>query len=736
MAWLAAAAGAQQPVVAPAPAKPRTSLAPLAGLIDIQADDLSYDSVRKLVIAKGDIKVSRGTDSVSADYAEIDTKAEQVYARGNVAVQYQGATWKGEEATYNFKTGVGDFGAFEAYLPPYNVSATNSHRLSPHLMQLQGVTMTTCDLDDPQYSIRASSATIEDNNTVRAKNARFQFGPVPFFWMPYVKGDADTFANFEFTPGASSEMGPFLLTAYNYPINDTFMTHTHFDIRQKRGVAVGEDFSWKDPDGSDFAGMARSYYADDQNPWHDEEQQLEREDLIDSNRYWLHLGDVHNATDRDYLITELNYVSDPWVLHDFWDDEYQKNVQPENRMTLSHRGDRYTAGIGVNSRLNDFYENVNRLPEVFFEANRQQILETPFFYESENTLGYLEHVFPVEEAGSLSRTAGAPEFDAFRFDTAHMIYWPTRHFDFLSVIPRAGYRGTYFSKTKETYAVTNVVAVTNAAGAVVGTTNRVQRLTRDADAAWRNLPELGAETSFKAFGELYQGPTGIEEDEDLRHIAEPYADYTLVFEPDEDVQPESLWQFDEIDTLDRRNDVKVGLRNYLQTRRLKSTHDLVYVDVFTTLLMDPEQNEETLGDIGFDAETRPFTWLAWDFDGAFDTTNSSLRRFNTQVGVISEDVVTLDVEYRYERDKRSQIAGDLTMFPEQKWSGRVYARMNIDTSFVEEHSYYLVHRTRCLGLGIGVRIRPEEAANGDDDYSIWLKIWPLAFPAMYDIGAN
>ncbi len=478
-----------------------------------------------------------------------------------------------------------------------------------------------------------------------------------------------------------------------------------------------------------------AYYADDHNPWHDEAQQKEREDLIDSNRYWLHLEDRHNVTDRDYLISQVNYVSDPWVLHDFWDDEYQKNVQPENRVTLAHRGDGYSTGVGLNTRLNDFYENVNRLPEVFFNVNRQQILDTPFFYEDQNTLSYLEHVFPVDSDGTPTQP-GEEDFDAFRLDSYHMVYWPTRQFGFLSLIPRVGYRGTYFSKTKESYSITNVVAVTNSAGEVIGTSNKVERLYRDNDAAWRNLPELGAETSFKAFGELYRGLTGIEEDKDLRHIFEPYADYTLRMEPAEDTRPENLWQFDDIDELDRRNDITVGLRNYLQTRRELYTHDLVYVDVFTTLLMAPEENEEVLGDIGFNTELRPFTWLSWDFDGSYDTTNSSLRTFNTQVGVISEDIVSLDVEYRYQRDSRNQITGDITVFPEQQWSARVYARMDIDTSFVEEHAYYLVHRTRCLGLGLGVRIRPEEGPDGKDDYSLWLKIWPLAFPSMYDIGGR
>jgi hypothetical protein len=93
-----------------------------------------------------------------------------------------------------------------------------------------------------------------------------------------------------------------------------------------------------------------------------------------------------------------------------------------------------------------------------------------------------------------------------------MIYWPTRQFGFLSLMPRAGYRGTYYSKTKVDAVVTNVVAVTNELGAVIGTTNQIEELVRDGDAVWRSLPELGLETSFKAFGDLYHGPTGIEED--------------------------------------------------------------------------------------------------------------------------------------------------------------------------------------------------------------------------------
>ena len=714
---------AAQPAAAPAAVRPASS-APAAlaapavpGVVDVQATSLSYDAERRLMIARGDVRVTSGADSVSADYAEVDTAAEQVYARGNLVIQYQGNVWRGEEANYNFRTGVGDFGGFDAFLEPWHMRAAGSRRVSPSVMEVDGVMLTTCDPDRPEYSIRASWASIEDSKYLRAKNLRFQFGPVPFFWFPYLRANLEELAKFEFTPGYSSTMGAFLLTAYNHPLSSTFKSRTHFDVRQKRGIGLGQDILWKDP-GNAFKGMVRGYYTHDSKPWKNDTQRAEREDLIDKSRYWLHLSDRHNLTDRDYLITELNYVSDPWMLSDFFDDIYQKNVQPENRVTLSHRGDHYTAGVGLNMRLNDFYGNVDRLPEVFLNFNRQQILDTPLYYEGENTLGYLQRVFPKQ--------SDKEDYEAFRLDSYHMVYWPTRHFGFLSLIPRAGYRGTLYSKTLETRVVTNVVAQTDEAGAVIGTELEEETLLRDGSATWRHLPELGVESSFKAFGNLYSGYTGIEEDRDLRHIAEPYANYTLRLKPN--IQPGELWQFDSIDRLDKRNDIALGMRNYLQTKRRNSPHNLLYLDVFTTLLLDPDDGQNALNDIGFRSELRPFSWFSLDFDGTYDTQDTGIRVFNTQAEFRHEDYFSFALDYRYTRDVRQAVAGDLNILPEQRWSGRIYARMDIDESQLEEHSYFVIHRTRCLGIGLGLRVRPDHTAGGSDNYTVWLRIWPLAFP--------
>lgn len=145
----------------------------MTGLVDVQADDLSYDGIRQLVIARGNVKVTRGADSVSADYAEVDTAAQQVHARGNIFIEFQGNTWRGDEATYNFRTGQGDFGAFEVFAPPYHVTARDSRRLSLNMMELEGVMLTTCDPEHPEYSVRASSASLQDWKRLRKAAIRF-----------------------------------------------------------------------------------------------------------------------------------------------------------------------------------------------------------------------------------------------------------------------------------------------------------------------------------------------------------------------------------------------------------------------------------------------------------------------------------------------------------------------------------------------------------------------------------
>lgn len=693
--------------------KPSPSLADMAqsGGVEVQADELEYESDRRVMTGRGHVLITHGVDTLRADFVTVDTVTQDATARGNVVIEREGKVWRGDEAKYNFKTRTGNFGGFDADVPPFHIKADQSQRTADGMFILKNARITTCEGDRPEFYMKAREARIMKNNRFRAKGVMFYFGPVPILYMPYVlKGLGEEKTDIDLVPGYSSRLGAYLLTAYNYRINGAMTAATRLDYYAKRGPAVGQDFNWGDPKLS-YRGGFQAYYVNDDSPMEgrSDDEVDELFDLVDSDRYRVKLFDTRTLTDRDYMMTDLNYLSDPVVVEDFFDNEYRNNVQPENRISLGHRGDQYTAGLQFNKRLNDFYDNVDRLPEATLDVPRMKLGETPLYYESENSAAFLNRVYPEDSDNE--------DYDAFRVDSSHMLFYPTKQFGFLSLIPRAGVRGTFYSYTYEDATVTNVVSEVDTNG-VVHVTNLVDTIRTDMGSDLRTLGELGFETSFKSFKVLTEEWVG-RDDQGLRHIVEPYALYTFVPEPS--VTPESLPQFDEIDTLDERNDVRLGVRNKLQTKRRTRVHDLVDVDVWTTYRFDAEEDEDDFSDLFFDTELRLSDWVMIDFDGSYDPYEGNISTFNTQCGLIFPDESRLSAEYRYADSVRDQLAAELKLFPNLRWSFEAYGRYAIDRSELEEQSYFVTHKTSCIGWGLGFK-------EIDSDLQVWAQFWLLALP--------
>jgi len=689
---------------------------------EVTADRLEYDTERRVLQATGNVVVRRGDETLRAEYAEVHRETQDVYARGNVELERAGDVWRGEELTYNFITKQGDFGRFEAFSDPYIVTAEDSQRVSGEDIVLEETTLTPCSdcpPDSPEFLIKAKSARITNGTTLRAKHVLFFIGPVPVFYLPYVKRDLES-SNFDFVPGYSSEMGAFLLSAYNYRLNPVLRGTTHLDYRSKRGVGLGQDLFWKNPE-KQYEGQLLTYYIDDDEPFDDSQEEMERGDLVDEERFRLRLSHFQVLSDRAWGTAEINYESDPDIREDFFDDEFRLISQPENRVSVTHREDWWSATLLASWEPHDFFEGLQRLPEASLDVNRTRILDTPLFYEGAHSAVYLERVFPSElPEGQTERD----DFDSFRFDTFSTILWPTRHFDFLNVIPRVGYRGTAYSDTREEETFTEeVVEIDEMTGvAVTNTVTTVE--TEDGDGDLRNLVELGLETRFKAFRVLHNDPLGWGHFRGLRHIAEPFANYTYVNDPD--VGPEDLFQFDAIDGLDKRNDIFFGVRNKLQTKRGERLHDLIDLNAFTSVRLDPEDNQNDFGNLELDGELRLHRRFPIDFDASINYEENNLDEFNTSFAYLAPDASRIGVEQRFvDASDRNLLTGEVILFPRSKWSFEGHWRYEFETSELEEQEYLVKTKTCCFGLGLGFR---EVERIGEDDRQVWLQVWLLSFP--------
>ncbi|MBN1670534.1 MAG: LPS-assembly protein LptD [Kiritimatiellae bacterium] len=694
------------PPASPPPAPPTTVM--IQDGAEMSAKRLEFDLERRSWVATGNVVMRYKDMELQADHVTYHPLTQDVEARGGVLFKRPGMTARGEHAWYNLRTRTIDTARIQVFVAPFYVRAQTSRRREGNAFSLNDAIITTCKVDPPDthWHIRAREAIVTPGERVEAHDVTFYMGKVPVMHVPRWTRNAGEDTGFNVVPGYTSLMGAFLLMSYDYRLTPLLKAQTRLDYRTRRGLGIGQEFRWRDPD-LDWYGRCLAYYADDQYPNEDDEDpELEE---VDSNRHRLALRHTHHFDDRTYLLSSFDYLSDPDVLEDFFADAYREGFQPDNFVSLTRRGRQHAMGLLLRKRLNDFYTSVDRVPELSLELSRQPLGATPLFYEGRTTLASVEKAW--------ESAATNDDYAVFRFDCANEIHYPHKYWGFLNLIPRLGYRLTYYSKTVETNALTGVAA--------------------EGSAGTRSLYELGAEMSFKAFKawgtvprtDLFDG---------LRHVAQPYADYAYVPEPN--LAPAELYPFDSVDTLSERNRVRFGMRNKLQTRRAGRVHDLADVDLYTTYHLESD-DDTTLDDLVLDAELRVVDWLSVDFDSRYNPDEGALEEFNTQIAVKQRDDWQLATEYRFRDDEilsSSLLAARadyrLNRSEISEWSVGAGLRYELDDSRLEEHSYSLQRRMDCMVAKLGVSQIPaytrSDGTERDDEFKVWLEVWLTAFPKV------
>jgi lipopolysaccharide assembly outer membrane protein LptD (OstA) len=709
--------------------------------VQVSADKSEYSGDLKEVALRGNAVIRRGAEILRADEIRYNQETRQASARGNVSYENGVERWTGTALDYNFQTRVGTFGLAKLDREPFHVRSARSRQLGPDHFRLEDVTISTCKPEEEMEAwVEASSADVLERRIVKARNVVFYHQGIPFLYLPSYTLDLDREpTHFDVLPGYSSRNGPFVLSAYTIPLGeeDDVRSITHLDYRQERGLALGQDFTWLDRPDRAWEGLVTGYYAQDDKPYRNARQEEEKRKRFiekDEDRYRLRLRHSQSDASGDSFHLDAGYLSDAEVIQDFFDEEYRLSPEPVNRLSYSHNTGLYSAGVEVNHQINDDYFNsVNRHPEVFLNFNLSRIPGTDLYYRSENSASVLERTYNLRD-----RSRGLEDYDTQRIHTSHALLYPTKHFGWLNLIPRAGYTGTWYADTVETRSRRDITSSVSTNGVVTFTTNTVNEVV-NTGADIRHLPELGAETSFKAFKVLHNDPLtngGI----GLRHVVEPFADYSYIPEPD--LRPLNIPQFDRIDELDRRHDVIYGVRNKLQTRHQHpegaEVVDIIDFNVYTAFLLDPEETEEEQGDIFTDTQIQLNRHLYLDFENRYNVEEGEFVEFNSRAVYRADDRSHLSLDHRYRPDVRNLVQASYSFLPEARFSFGGYTRYDFETSEMEEQQVHLAWKRNCVGYGLGVKwISGDIYSDGsdEDDWQVWGQVWLTAFPrSRLDIG--
>jgi len=647
-----------------------------------------------------------GQGVLMADNAEVDYEQWEILASGRVRIQRDDMVWASENIRYNIRTRKMDTVQFRAGKSPAFASGQNlTADVSNQTYSARSAVITTDDIADPTTKIRASSIKIVPGKYFEARNAVLFVGNVPMFYFPFYTQRLDGKGNqFHFVPGYRSRYGPFLKTTYDWIYDEHLDGEIHADYRTKRGGAGGADLNlhlgrW----GEANLGY---YYLHDLDPT--------RDNLgfnIPKDRQRFILGYDSTPWTNLNIKSAVGYQSDERITHNFFESDYRANPQPATFFEVNRVTDNFSLDVLAQPRVNEFFETVERLPDVRLTGFRQQVLGSPVYYESQTSAGFYRRRFAIT-----NDVASGLDYHGTRADTYHQLTLPQTYFGWLNLSPRVGGRFMYYDEP-------------GGDGALAGD-----------NAFARGIFNTGAELTFKA-SQTWAGTRSRLLDLDgVRHIVQPSANYIYVPRPNRfpgasqqfDTELPSLRQlpiefpdYNSVDSVDGHNTLRLGFRNRFQTKRDGEIGDFVYWDVYSDWRMRPRAGQKTFSDLFSDLVFRPRNWLTFE----------SLTRYNMDAGLMRlsfhnltlqpNDTWSWGVGHLYVRDDfgatptallegNSYLTSTLFLRMNENWGFRATHQYEVNQEWLQEQTYSIYRDLRSWTAALTFRLRDTRTAEGKD----------------------
>jgi lipopolysaccharide assembly outer membrane protein LptD (OstA) len=694
-------------------------------------------------IGTNGVKFTYGGAVLIADSMQISGKTGEVFADGGVKIQRQEQLWVGEHVIYNYNTREIQAREFRTGRTPFFISGEGLHAENTNvgrvaftnsLLIATNAYLTTDDISDPAMRVKAKAITITPGRKLIARHALLYIGDVPVFYYPYYERNLGPRANnFQVLPGYRSSYGAYLLTSYHWFINDHLDAVLHADYREERGPGGGPDLNYYFGDWG--RGSLNYYYIYDRDP---NESGITND--LPHNRQRVNFSYLGTPATNLSIRSVVRYQSDFAMLHDFFENEYVQTPQPSTYFEVNKFWQNFSLDAVAQPRLNNFLETVERLPDVRLTGYRQQLWETPLYYESQSSAGYFRRLFAETNVlFSLQGPYGTNNYAAARADTYHQIVLPETFFGWLNLTPRVGGRFTYYSSASGPGAVT--------------------------DEVYRGVFNTGAELSFKA-SRVWPGVTNsLLEVDGIRHIVEPSVNYAYVPKPNRTgtneipqfdfelpslrLLPIEFPDYNSIDSIDSQDVVRLGVRNKLQTKRNGAVTDLIDWNVYTDWRLTPRPAEDghigqgKFSDVFSDLTFRPRSWLQLQSLTRFDVTNSLRMAFHELV-IRPNDTWSWGISHFYLRDQFNGLPTDLgegssyltsTLFYRlnENWGFRASHRYDVRAGRMDEQAYTVYRDFRAWTAALTFRVRRN--LTGSDDYGVAFTFSVKAFP-RFNLGAD
>ncbi len=715
---------------------------------------------------------------IFSDRARVDLKQEAVFFEGNVSIYQDNLLQKGDEAVYYYERRELDAQGMRASLDPLLLEAGKFRGVSDGEKRVyigEDAGVTTHDVENPNYWLRAKRTIVYPGDRVTFEDLKVYAGDRAVFYLPYLSQTLNANLGYRFVPGARSNWGPYLLNTYGIMLGGIpnavtgenedawLLSQWRFDLRGKRGAALGldlQDIRQENPD--EISGLS-FYYLHDLDPLESRNGIARRS--VEENRYQVELKyrkELKWEAAADWrLDANITRLSDRFYVEDFEPRDYRTNPAPDNTLGIFRRSDRSLLSIFGRFRTNDFYRTDTRLPEIAYDQARRPVFGTEVLHEGQTSYALMgteaspvvrrsvidpllslptndpavpglisqlnryerrlvQQIRSLPPGSRASRAIRAQLLDTGfqRFHSNHSFSRPFRHSDWLTVTPQMGMAYTHYSGVQG-----------------------------PAETDTRLLFHGGGEAAVKFtknYGGYQNRTLGMN---GLLHVIQPYSRWSVVSADEVDsnfpkidrltftTRPASLdpSRYTAIDDFESWNILRLGARNHLITKRDSQSHDWLFVDTYIDrYFVDPELNRNW-SNLYNDLRWQPLPWLGVDVETQFPITNDTegFSELNSRVRFMPQENVQLAVGYRHLNDHPVLLDSDRVELDtytrlNESWGIGTRHVFEMDDSRLEVQQY-TVHRDFGNWVGaIGVTARDNRFEN---EYGLVLSLTLKNFPA-------
>jgi hypothetical protein len=685
--------------------------------------------------ARDNVAIHIGDTDIYSDFAQYNSRTHEVSVEGHVRIYRDVNLYVAERGTYNIDTKQIRTSDVRTEYNPYFLSGHNVTETSENVYRAEDATFTTHDSPKSDFYLRARTVRVYENDHVVFQNVTFYVGNVPVFWWPYLYQSLTDAFSFTVSPAYLSSWGPSLLTQVTFPITENIKGRVRLDYRVRRGVAIGFE---SDVDyGKDNSSNAKlkTYYIQDQNPL------LNRTSLrrkpVPTGRYRATLEDQTHFTDDIYAIVDITKLSDPFVMQDFYQSEFRVNPVPDNVVALTKTNPFFTLTGILRFQANEFFEQTERLPEVVLDIKRHALFGGPIFYEGESGVANLHRNFAN---GSDFRNYGTT-----RVDTFHQLLYPNTYFGWLSIVPRVGFRGTYYDQTRD---LGKTIFTPDSDPLVpdflLPDPTLAMPFERGGD-KFRTVFNTGAEASFKLSRTWDDAESRLLGLDGLLHVIQPFTNFSYVwdngvnpaavlqfdrFEPSTQLRPIDFPQFTSIDSIDGWTIWRAGVRNRLETRRDDLTVTWLELDTFFDVNFDNPYDRTSYSNFFNKLRFTPLPWASLSIDSQVPAFDKGFTEVNTTVSVQPVANLQVSVGHRYLNDNPFFNNSSLYVVGgyyrlDDNWGVGFQEQYEATTGILEQQRYSVYRDLTNWVASFGAVIRDNA---GVKEYGVLLTFTLKAFP--------